>query len=420
VTPDTTQLRPARTDRKLTALTVARINAPGSYPDGGGLYVRVNPSHTRSWLFRYTLHGKPHWMGLGSTDVVTLAEARQKALAARQLLADGLDPLEARRDQRTRERLDSARSVTFADCVESYISTHRAGWRNAKHAAQWGATLRSYAWPIKGLPVQAVDTALVLKVLEPIWSAKPETASRVRQRIERVLDYAKVSGLREGENPARWRGHLDHLLPPLSKVQRVEHHAAMPYEAVPAFVAKLRVQEGIAPVALEFAILTAARTGEVLGARWGEIDLGAAVWTVPAGRMKAGRAHRVPLPRRAVELLTELRGEKPPAPDDLVFPGLRPGRPLSNMAMLALLRRFKLDVTVHGFRSSFRTWAAERSAFPTEVVEMALAHTIRSAVVAAYQRGDLFEKRVRLMKQWAAFLEKPARGAVVPMRGTNK
>ena len=235
-----------------------------------------------------------------------------------------------------------------------------------------------------------------------------------------MLDYAKVSGLREGENPARWRGHLDHLLPPLSKVRRVEHHAAMPYEAVPAFVAKLRVQEGIAPVALEFAILTAARTGEVLGARWGEIDLGAAVWTVPAGRMKAGRAHRVPLPRRAVELLTELRGEKPPAPDDLVFPGLRPGRPLSNMAMLALLRRFKLDVTVHGFRSSFRTWAAERSAFPTEVVEMALAHTIRSAVVAAYQRGDLFEKRVRLMKQWAAFLEKPARGAVVPMRGTNK
>jgi integrase len=253
--------------------------------------------------------------------------------------------------------------------------------------------------------------------LEPIWSAKPETASRVRQRIERVLDFAKVSGLREGENPARWRGHLDHLLPPLSKVRRVEHHAAMPYEAVPAFVARLRVQDGVASLALEFAILTAARTGEVLGARWGEVDLGAAVWTVPAERMKAGRAHRVPLPHRAVELLTELRGKKPPAPGDLVFPGLRPGRSLSNMAMLALLRRFKLDVTVHGFRSSFRTWAAERSAFPTEVVEMALAHTIRSAVVAAYQRGDLFEKRRLLMQQWADYLDHATDATIVTLRG---
>jgi integrase len=310
-------------------------------------------------------------------------------------------------------RLDAAKAVNFKECAARYIASHRAGWRNPKHAAQWEATLATYAEPvIGGLSVQAVDTALVLKVLEPIWTVKPETAGRVRGRIESILDWAKVRGYRAGENPARWRGHLDKLLLPHSKVRRVEHHAALPYAELPGFLVSLREQEGIAARALEFAILTAARTGEVLSARdGGEIDLLDKTWTLPATRMKAGKEHRVPLSARALAILKEMQAHRHPD-DAFVFPGAKPGRPLSNMAFLMLLRRMgRSNVTVHGFRSSFRDWAAERTNFPAEVAEMALAHTVSDKTVAAYNRSDLFDRRRRLMAAWATFCTAPEQKA---------
>jgi integrase len=294
--------------------------------------------------------------------------------------------------------------MTFKESAAMYVASHRAGWRNPKHAAQWQATLATYAEPvIGGLSVQAIDTALVLKVLEPIWTTKPETAGRVRGRIESILDWAKARGYRAGENPARWRGHLDKLLPGRSKVRRVEHHAALPYAELPGFLVSLREQEGIAARALEFAILTAARTGEVIGARWSEMDLVGKNWTLPAARMKAGREHRVPLSDRALAILREMQPHRQ-AEDAFVFPGGKNRRPLSNMAFLMLLRRMgRGDVTVHGFRSSFRDWAAERTKFPAEVAEMALAHTVSDKTVAAYNRSDLYERRRRLMAAWTTF-----------------
>ena len=280
-------------------------------------------------------------MGLGPLALYGLQEARAKALDARRKRHEGIDPIEARRAERARQRLDAAKAVTFKQCAEAYISAHRAGWRNGKHAGQWGATLSTYAYPIIGaLPVQAVDTGLVLKVLEPIWTAKPETAGRVRGRLESILDFAKVRGERDGENPARWRGHLDKLLPAHSKVRQVEHHAALPYPELPTFLASLREQEGIAARALEFLILTAARTGEVIGAQWNEIDLLDKTWTLPAARMKAHREHRVPLSPRALAILNEMRpARRNDADDRFVFPGAKAGKPLSNMAFLMLLRR---------------------------------------------------------------------------------
>jgi len=291
------------------------------------------------------------------------------------------------------------------------LKAHRAGWRNGKHAAQWEATLKTYAEPVIGaLPVQAVDTALVLKVLEPIWTAKPETASRLRQRIEKILDFAKVRGYRDGENPARWRGHLDKLFPAISKVRTVQHHAALPYEALPAFLATLREQEGMAARALEFAILTAARTGEVIGARWSEIDLKTKVWTVPPERMKAGKQHRIPLSHRALAILKAAKptNETTAVRQQYVFVGGKPGLPLSNMAFLMLLRRMKRDdLTAHGFRSTFRDWCAEQTNFPSEIAEMSLAHTVGNNVEAAYRRGDMFERRRELIKSWSAFCAMP-------------
>lgn len=316
-------------------------------------------------------------------------------------------------------RLDEAKAVTFKQCARSYIKAHRAGWRNAKHAAQWEATLDTYAEPIIGsLPVHAIDTALVMKVLEQevkagpnepcasLWTVKPETASRLRGRIESILDWARVRGYREGENPARWRGHLDKLLPARSKVRTVRHHPALPHCELPEFISALRVQEGVAARALEFTILTAARTGEAIGARWSEIDRRNKVWTVPSSRMKSGKEHRVPLSARALAMLDEmaplaaLDGSQD-AGEPFVFPGGRSGRPLSNMAFLMLLRRMKRSgLTAHGFRSSFRDWAAERTNYPREAIELALAHKIGDKVEAAYRRGDLFEKRRRLMAEW--------------------
>jgi integrase len=311
--------------------------------------------------------------------------------------------------------------MTFQQCADAYIAAHRAGWRNNKHAGQWAATLATHAEAIGSLPVQAIDTALVFKCLEPIWRTKPETASRVRGRIESVLDWAKVRGYRTGENPAHWRGHLDHLLPARSKVRRVEHHAALPYAELPGFLVALREQQGIAARALEFTILTAARTGEVIGARWSEFDLLDKAWTVLAERMKASREHRVPLSARALAILQEIQPLRPVGDADaFVFPGGKNGKPLSNMAFLMLLRRMgRGDLTAHGFRATFKTWASECTSFQTEVVEAALAHVTGSKVEQAYQRGDLFEKRRRLMQQWATFCTTAPveRGQVVALQG---
>jgi integrase len=410
----------ARAIGRLTALKVEKAKKAGMFADGGGLYLRVTPEGTKNWVLRFMLDRRPRWMGLGPLALYGLQEARAKALDARRKRHDGIDPIEARRAERARQRLDAAKVITFKQCAEAYINAHRAGWRNGKHAGQWGATLSTYAYPVIGaLPVQAIDRGLVLKVLEPIWTAKPETAGRVRGRLESILDFARVCSYRDGENPARWRGHLDKLLPARSKVRQVEHHAALPYAELPAFLVNLREQEGIAARALEFAILTAARTGEVIGACWNEVDLLDKVWTVPAARMKAHREHRVPLSARVLAIVDEMQAAR--HGDAFVFPGAKPGRPLSNMAFLMLLRRMgRTDVTVHGFRSSFRDWAAERTHFPGEVAEMALAHAVGNKVEAAYRRGDLFEKRRRLMQQWATFCTAAPvgerQGNVTPMR----
>jgi integrase len=410
----------ARAIGRLTALKVERVKEPGMYADGGGLYLRVTSEGARNWVLRYMLNRRPRWMGLGPLALYSLAEARAKALDARRKRHEGIDPIEARRAERARQKLDAAKSITFKECAESYIASHKPGWRNEKHAYQWPATLSTYAYPIIGaLPVPAVDTGLVLKVLEPIWTKKSETASRVRQRIENILDFAKVRGYREGENPARWRGHLDKLLPAPSKVRNVQHLPALPFAALPAFISSLRERGAVAARALEFLILTAARTGEVIGARWNEIDLLDKTWTLPGARMKAHREHRVALSPRALAILNEMRtARESDHSHAFVFPGPKLGKPLSNMAFLMLLRRMGLDdLTVHGFRATFKTWASERTSFQNEIVEAALAHVIGNKVEQAYRRGDMFERRRRLMHAWADYCGKPAAAeTVVPLR----
>jgi len=415
----------ARAIGRLTALKVEKAKEPGMYADGAGLYLRVTPEGARNWVLRYMLDRRPRWMGLGPLSLYGLQEARAKALDARRKRHEGIDPIEARRAERARQRLDAAKATTFEQCAESYVAAHRAGWRNAKHASQWAATLSTYAYPVIGaLPVQAVDTGLVLKVLEPIWTAKPETASRLRGRLESILDYAKVREWRDGENPARWRGHLAKLLPARCKVRAIEHHAALPYGGLPAFLAALREQEGIAARALEFLILTAARTGEVIGAQWSEIDLLDKTWTVPASRMKARREHRVPLSVRSLAILGEMQAaRRGDAGDVFVFPGGRAAASLSNMAFLMLLRRMgRGDLTAHGFRATFKTWASERTSFQNEIVEASLAHVIGGKVEQAYRRGDMFEKRRRLMQQWAMFATtaptQERQGNVTPLRAS--
>jgi predicted PolB exonuclease-like 3'-5' exonuclease len=327
----------ARAIGKLTALKVGRELPPGRYPDGGGLYLQVSPAKTKSWFFRFQSHGKRREMGLGSLSAVSLTDARVKAAECRRLRHEDVDPIKARDDRRQQAALDAAKTTTFKEAAASYIASHKPGWRNAKHVAQWENTLATYAEPILGkLSIQAIDTDLVLKVLQPIWHAKPETAGRVRGRIEAILDWAKVRGLRQGENPARWRGHLSHLLPARAKVRRVEHHAALPYGELAAFMAALREQEGVAARALEFTILTAARTGETIGAVRGEVDT--SVWTVPADRMKAHKEHRVPLSPRALAILRD----NDAARSDYLFPGGKASKPLSNMAMTEVLRRYDI------------------------------------------------------------------------------
>jgi len=389
------------------------------YADGGGLYLRIGPTGAKSWVYRFMRQGKRRDMGLGPLHVVSLADARVRAAECRKQRLDGKDPLAAREQERASARLDAAKSMTFTNCAEAYIKAHAPSWRNAKHADQWTNTLETYAGPVFGaLPVQAVDLGLVMKVLESIWTAKPETASRVRGRIEAVLDWATVRGYRQGDNPARWRGHLDNLLPRRAKVQKVEHHAALPYAEMGAFMEALRAQDCTAARALEFVILTAARTGEVISARWDEFDLGAKIWTIPGERMKAGREHRVPLSPAALALLKRMQAKG----SEFIFPGSKPRRPLSNMAMLKLLERMKrADLTVHGFRSSFRDWAAERTNFAREVAEAALAHVVGDKVEAAYRRGDLFEKRRRLMEAWATHCgKKMTAGGVIALRSGGR
>jgi integrase len=346
--------------------------------------------------------GKRREMGLGSLRDIPLAKARERAAEARQKLADGLDPIATRHKPKV---------MTFGEAADALIESMSSSWRNEKHRAQWKMTLTVYCEPLRSKSVVEIGTEDVLKVLQPLWTAKPETASRLRGRIERVFDFARARGQRAGENPARWRGHLDAILPKRAKLTR-GHHKAMPFDEVPAFVAALREREGVAPRALEFAILTAARSGEVMGARWDEFNLEARVWTVPATRMKAGREHRVPLSARAVEILRVMEQNRLSA---FVFPGVKAGRPLSVMALEMVLRRMKADVTVHGFRSAFRDWAGERTSFPREVAEAALAHLVGDAVERAYRRGDALEKRRRLMDAWASFLEQQPRSNIVQL-----
>jgi integrase len=408
----------SRIFQRLSLVKVKNAKA-GMWSDGGGLYLqctsRTDGKLRKSWIFRYASGGRERQMGLGSIAIIGLAEAREKATECRRLHLAGVDPIEHRKAARMQAALDAAKALTFDECRDAYIKAHAAGWRNPKHRQQWQNTLKTYCSPVFGkVSVQAIDVALVMKALEPIWTAKPETASRLRGRIEAILNWAKVRGLRTGENPARWRGHLDHLLPARNKVRKVEHHAALPYEQVGAFMIQLRERDGIAARALEFAILTAARTNEVIGARWDEIDFAAKVWTVPESRMKAGREHRVPLSDAVLTILQAMRSLRQ---DQYVFAGDRRSI-LSNMALLMTLRRMgRGDVTAHGFRSTFRTWAAERTGFPREVVEAALAHTTGNKVEAAYQRGDMFEKRRRLMHAWGQFCaDAPGAGEIVPLR----
>lgn len=371
----------------------------GRHADGLGLYLQVTKTGAKSWLFRYMIAGRSREMGLGPIHAVSLADAREKAAACRKQLADGIDPLEAKVRAIEAAARALAATLSFKQCAEKYIAAHEASWKNPKHKQQWHNTLKTYVNPIFGAKsVSHICTDDVLKVIEPLWPVKTETASRVRGRIEVILSWAAVRGMRPSENPARWRGHLDQLLPKRAKVSIVKHHSALPFRAVPALFASLENEKAIGARALEFTILTASRTNEAILARGEEIDLAQAVWCIPASRTKSGRPHRVPLVGRALELVARAKPEK------FIFPGIREDEPMSNLTMLNLLQRLVSGKpTVHGFRSSFRDWAAEVTNFPNEICEMALAHVVSDKTEAAYRRGDLFERRRQLMVEWERF-----------------
>ncbi|WP_337847685.1 integrase arm-type DNA-binding domain-containing protein [Sphingomonas sp.] len=376
---------------RLTSLQVARLNKPGLHPDGNNLYLSVAESGAKSWRMIYTFAGKRRELGLGSTTVVSLAAARVKALEGLALRREGRDPKLA-------WKTATSGVPAFGEAALDFIDGREAGWKNAKHQQQWRNTLTTYAKPIWEIPVSDIGVDDILRVLRPIWVTKAETAKRLRGRIESVLDAAKVRGHRSGENPATWRGNLALLLPKQRKGPK-QHHPAMPFEAVPAFMVRLAQREALSARALELTILTAARTSEALQASWDEFDLNARLWIIPADRMKAGKEHRVPLSPQALDLLESL-----PRVGPFVFPGLKPGKPLSNMSMEMVLRRMEVtDCSVHGFRSSFRDWCGEETAFPRDIAEMALAHAVGSDVERAYRRGDALEKRRELMAQWGAY-----------------
>jgi integrase len=392
---------------RLSARTVATLATPGRHADGGGLYLKIDPGGSKRWTFMWARDGRQREAGLGSVLAVPLAKAREIAASYRAILADGGDPIEIRR-QASAEKLGRK---TFGDVGDSFLLANAPAWRNAKHRAQWRMTLDVYGKALLPLPVETIDTAAVLAALTPIWQAKPETASRLRGRIEAVLDAARVSGLTPSDrlNPARWKGHLDKLLPKPAKLSR-GHHAAMAYANLPLFISRLRERETVSNLALEFLILTAARTAEAVGAEWGEFDLAERLWTVPPARMKAGREHRVPLPARAVEIvecLAEVRI------GTFVFPGQKPGKSLSNMALRMASRRLGVSDTVHGFRSAFRDWCGEETPFPREIAEAALAHVTGDKTELAYRRGDALEKRRALMDAWGKFLTPPQAPAEV-------
>lgn len=396
----------------------------GMHHDGGGLYLAVKSADACSWVYRYQLDGRPHEIGLGAYcptgGGVSLSRARELAAQYRTLKAEGIDPLKDREDRRAAAKAEAAKAITFKDAAERYIEAKKGEWKNAKHAWQWTATLKAFVYPKFGnRPVAEIGRADVLNALNPIWTEKAETASRVRGRIETVLDWATAAGYRTGDNPARWKGHLSHLLAKRSKVQKVVHHAALPYAEIGAFVIELRAREGVSAQCLEFVILTAVRTGEAIGAKWDEIDFRNAVWTIPAARMKADKEHRVPLSEPAMHILREL--QKSANGSAFVFHSSDAGKPISNMAMLQTLRRMDhADLTVHGFRSTFRDWAAEQTNFPREIAESALAHSVRDKTEAAYKRGDVLKKRRLLMDAWARFSGAPAiEGKILPMRAAG-
>jgi len=401
----------ARNINKLSARTVESATEPGRYSDGGNLYLSISPNGGKRWVFFYRFQGKQREMGLGSASRggVPLAKAREQATAARLLLASHVDPLDAKEARKQAER----EIPSFGQFADAYIASHRSKWRNSKHAAQWAMTLTEYCAPIRAMPVNTIDTEAVLKVLQPIWSKLPETASRLRGRIENVLDAAKAKGYLTIENPARWRGHLKTLLPARQRLTR-GHHAALAYNNLPGFIAALRARKSTAALALELAILTACRSGEVLNAHWSEFDLDKAIWTSPPRRMKAGIEHRVPLAGRSLAIVRLLKEARQ---GEYVFPGNRSGKPLSSMAMAMQLRRMKRgDLTVHGFRSTFRDWASEQTSFPHETCEHALAHRISDKAEAAYRRGDQFEKRRKLMERWGQFCESHNLTKVLPLK----
>ncbi|RTL77224.1 MAG: site-specific integrase [Bradyrhizobiaceae bacterium] len=382
----------ARQVHRLSARTVATLKNVGRHADGNGLYLSISDNGGRRWVFLYRSGGKVREKGLGSAVSVSLKDARLKADEVRKQLSAGLDPInEGRKNNGV---------MTFAECSKIYIDSHAAGWSNPKHADQWRNTLKTYADPVIGkLPVNKIDVSHIMKILDPIWRTKTETASRVRGRIESILDWAAVKKYRGSENPARLKGHLDHLLPRRQKVAKVQHHPALSYKDIPAFMADLRTREGTGALALEFTILTAARTNETLGAKWDEIDLESKVWTVPADRMKARVEQAVPLSDRAIDILKALSTDT-----EYVFPGNGENNPMSSMSLLAVLKRMnRSDITTHGFRSTFRDWAAETTEFPNEVVEMALAHTIKNKAEAAYRRGNMLDRRRVLMDAWSVF-----------------
>ena len=400
---------------RLTVKEIQRKTTVGLHGDGGGLWLQITKAGVKSWLFRFMIKGKAYGMGLGPLHSVTLAQARHKAANARRLLVEGINPLEERRRLHAQQAASRTRSMSFEACAAQYIAAHRAAWKNAKHAEQWSSTLETYVHPIIGkLAVADVDTALIVKVLTQrdskggsFWEVKAETASRVRGRIEAILGWATTSGFRSGDNPARWKGNLENLLANISKRGRVKNHPSLPWQQVGVFMASLSGREGISARAVEFAILTACRSNEVRGARWSELDIHAKLWTIPGDRMKAGREHEVPLSDEALDLLQRLN-----VSSELVFPGIQ-NQVLSDMSLTQVIRRMVKDgqawvdregrtITVHGFRSTFRMWAAEATNYPREVAEHALAHQLPDAVERAYQRGTQFVKRIALMRDWGA------------------
>ena len=404
----------ARQQQRLSALKVTKLTKPGLYGDGGGLTLQITSSGAKSWLFRYMVAGKAFAMGVGPTHTVSLAEARQKVLEARKLLMEGINPLVAKKQKQIAAALAGAKMMSFDQCADAYILAHKAGWKNAKHADQWTNTLKTYASPIFGkLPVAEINTGMVMKCLEPIWESKTETASRLRNRIELVLGWAATSGYRTGENPARWRGHLKNLLATISKSSRTDHHPCLPWQRIGAFMSELRAREGVSARAFEFTILNACRSGEVRGARWEEFDLASKLWTIPAKRIKAGREHQVPLSDAAMAILKSIPRGSDAKDTDVVFAGIK-GQPLSDMSLLGVIRRMNgdnriwvdvngKDITVHGFRSTFRDWAGDNTEHQSELGKHALAHQLPDPSERAYQRSSQFRKRRALMAGWAVY-----------------